>query len=82
MVNFRKGHEGQSYALKPVAADMTEPTEPTGGGHDGAPSCGDHDDVYRRMAAEQIVAHLKLANWQFVKGPPLPPHGQLGKAPG
>ena len=29
-----------------------------------------------------VVAHLKLANWQFVKGPPLPPHGPLGKAPG
>ena len=36
---------------------------------------GDRDDVYRKMVAEQIVAHLKLSNSQFVKGPPLPPHG-------
>ena len=28
----------------------------------------DRDDIYRKMVAEQIVAHLKLCNWQFVKG--------------
>jgi hypothetical protein len=36
---------------------------------------GDRDGTYRRMVAEQIVAHLKLANWKFVKGPPSPRHG-------
>ena len=36
---------------------------------------GDRDDIYRKMVAEQIVAHLKLANWRFVKGPPTPHHG-------
>ena len=41
---------------------------------------GDRDATYRRMVAEQIVAHLKRSNWQFVKGPPLPPHGQPRKA--
>jgi hypothetical protein len=35
---------------------------------------GDRDDIYRKMVAEQIIAHLKLCNWQFVKGPPLPAH--------
>ena len=35
---------------------------------------GDRDDVYRKMVAEQIVAHLKLSNWQFVKGTPAPHH--------
>lgn len=34
------------------------------------------DDIYRKMVAEQIVAHLKRANWRFEKGPPLPSHGQ------
>ena len=43
---------------------------------------GDRDDVYRKMVAEQIVKHLKLCNWQFVKGPPLPLHGQPRKAEG
>ena len=50
----------------------------------------DQDRTARRRAryhlpedgAEQIVAHLKLSNWQFVKGPPLPPHGQACKADG
>ncbi len=41
---------------------------------------GDRDATYRRMVAEQIIAHLKRSNWQFVKGPPLPPHGQPRKA--
>ena len=36
---------------------------------------GDRDDIYRKIVAEQIVAHLKLCNWQFAKGAPLPPHG-------
>ena len=35
---------------------------------------GDRDGVYRKMVAEQIVAHLKRSNWRFVKGPPAPPH--------
>jgi hypothetical protein len=26
------------------------------------------------MVAEQIVEHLKLCNWQLVKGPPLAAH--------
>jgi hypothetical protein len=43
---------------------------------------GDREDIYRKMVAEQIVAHLKRSNWQFVKGPPLPPHGQPRKAQG
>ncbi len=42
----------------------------------------DRDATYRKMVAEQIVKHLKLSNWKFVKGPPLPPHGQPGKAQG
>jgi hypothetical protein len=41
---------------------------------------GDRDSTYRRMVAEQIVAHLKLSNWKFEKGSPLPPHGQPRKA--
>ena len=36
---------------------------------------GDRDATYRRMVAEQIVAHLKRSNWQFVKGPPAPHQG-------
>ena len=43
---------------------------------------GDRDGVYRKMVAEQIVAHLKLSNCQFIKGPPLPLHGQPRKAQG
>ena len=31
------------------------------------------------MVAEQIVAHLKRSNWRFVKGSPLPRHGQPQK---
>ena len=42
----------------------------------------DRDGTYRRMVAEQIVAHLKLSNWQFIKGPPQPLHGQPRKAQG
>jgi hypothetical protein len=30
----------------------------------------DRDEVYRRMVAQKIVDHLKLANWRFEKGPP------------
>ncbi len=41
---------------------------------------GDREDIYRKMVAEQIVAHLKLCNWQFVKGPPQPLHGQPRRA--
>ena len=40
------------------------------------PRGAERDAIYRKMVAEQIVAHLKLGNWRFVKGPPLPPHGQ------
>ena len=40
------------------------------------PRGAERDATYRKMVAEQIVAHLKLANWKFVKGPPSPPHGQ------
>lgn len=36
---------------------------------------GDRDGTYRKIVAEQIVAHLRLANWRFEKGPPLPRHG-------
>jgi hypothetical protein len=43
---------------------------------------GDREDIYRKMVAEQIVAHLKLCNWQFVKGPPQPLHGQPRKVQG
>ena len=43
---------------------------------------GDGDGVYRKMVAEQIVAHLKLSNWQFIKGPPQPLHGQPRKPQG
>ena len=35
----------------------------------------DRDGTYQKMVAEQIVAHLKLSNWKFEKGPPLPHHG-------
>jgi hypothetical protein len=31
------------------------------------------------MVAERIIAHLKLSNWRFEKGPPAPPHGQPRK---
>jgi hypothetical protein len=46
------------------------------------PRGAERECIYRKMVAEQIVAHLKLANWRFVKGPPLPPHGQPRKARG
>jgi hypothetical protein len=36
---------------------------------------GDRDGVYRKMVADQILEHLKLCNWRFVKGPPAPHHG-------
>ncbi len=38
------------------------------------PSDADRDGIYRKMVAERIVAHLRLCNWQFEKGPPLPAH--------
>ena len=38
------------------------------------PRGAERDAIYRKMVAEQIVAHLKLSNWQFTKGPPLQPH--------
>ena len=37
---------------------------------------GDREATYKKMVAEQIVAHLKLSNWRFEKGPPLPHHGR------
>ena len=40
------------------------------------------DEMQRKMAAEQIIAHLKLSNWQFVKGAPAANHGQPRKAQG
>ena len=43
---------------------------------------GDREGTYRTMVAEQIVAHLKQSNWQFVKGPPLPPHVKPRKTQG
>ena len=46
------------------------------------PRGAERDGIYRRMVAEQIVAHLKRSNWRFTKGPPLPPHGQPRKAQG
>jgi hypothetical protein len=39
------------------------------------PRGADRDAIYRKMVAEQIVAHLKRSNWRFAQGPPLPPHG-------
>ena len=42
----------------------------------------DRDGTYRRMVAEQIVAHLKRSNWKFVKGAPAANHGQPCKAQG
>ena len=45
------------------------------------PRGAERDSIYRKMVAEQIVAHLKLSNWRFEKGPPLQPHGQPRKAP-
>ena len=42
---------------------------------------GDRDDIYRKMVAEQTVAYLKLANWRFVKEPPLPAH-PIGRSKG
>ena len=45
------------------------------------PRGAERDAIYRKMVAEQIVAHLKLSNWKFTKGPPLPPHGQPRKVP-
>ena len=44
------------------------------------PHGAERDAIYRKMVAEQIVAHLKRSNWRFVKGPPLPPHGHSRKA--
>ena len=38
------------------------------------PRGAERDAIYRKMVAEQIVSHLKLSNWRFEKGPPLPPH--------
>jgi hypothetical protein len=35
----------------------------------------DREGTYRRMVPQQIVDHLKLSNWRFVKGPPSLPHG-------
>ena len=29
---------------------------------------GDRDGIYRKMVAEQIIAHLKLSNWQLHEG--------------
>jgi hypothetical protein len=46
------------------------------------PRGAERDATYRRMVAQQIVKHLKLSNWKFVKGPPLTPHGQPRKAQG
>ena len=43
------------------------------------PRGAERDAIYRKMVAEQIVAHLKRSNWRFEKGPPLPPHGQSHK---
>ena len=40
---------------------------------------GDREDIYRKMVAEQIVEHLKLCNWQFAKGPPLPAMAKQGR---
>ena len=39
-----------------------------------APKPG-RDETYRRIVAQKIVDHLKLSNWKFTKGQPLPPHG-------
>ena len=38
------------------------------------PRGAQRDSNYRKMVTEQIVAHLKLSNWRFVKGPSLPAH--------
>ena len=38
------------------------------------PRGAERDAIYRRMVAEQIVAHLKRSNWRFSKGPSMPPH--------
>ena len=46
------------------------------------PRGAERDATYRRMVAEQIVKHLKLSNWQFVKGPPLTNLGQPSNARG
>jgi hypothetical protein len=40
------------------------------------PRGAERDAIYRKMVAEQIVAHLKRSNWRLIKGPPLAPHGQ------
>ena len=34
------------------------------------PRGAERDRIYRKMVAEQIVAHLKRSNWQFEKGSP------------
>ena len=39
------------------------------------PKGPEQDEIYRRLVAQQIVDHLKLANWKSEKGPPLPHHG-------
>ena len=39
-----------------------------GGANEGAPMTTWTGTPYRKMLAERIVAHLKLSNWQFVKG--------------
>ena len=46
------------------------------------PRGAERDAIYRKMVAEQIVAHVKLSNWKFEKAPPLPPQGQPRKTQG
>ena len=38
------------------------------------PRGAERDATHGRMVAEQIMKHLKLSNWKFVKGPPLKAH--------
>jgi hypothetical protein len=33
------------------------------------------DEQQRNLAAQQMIEHLKLCNWEFVKGPPARAHG-------
>ena len=33
------------------------------------------DEMQRKMAAEQIIKHLKLCGWQMPNKPPLQNHG-------
>lgn len=35
----------------------------------------ERDDIYRKMVAQQIIDHLKLAGWSFARGPSQPSHG-------